>query len=403
MLERRRFKINTTPNYSLQKPIKEEKYNVEIPNMNMDLIDSALNRLDLKGKTQDTALANEVARATNIENLKANIESPTLTGTPKAPTAPVNTNDTQIATTAFVKSVINALVNGAPETLDTLKELADAISENKDMSDALNAAIGTKVDKVDGKELSTNDYTTEEKDKLSGIDSGAEVNVQADWNETDTNSDAFIKNKITKLSQLINDSGFKTTDNNTWKANTAESEGYVASGSGQANKVWKTDENGNPAWRDDSNTQLTPGVKGDYIFLHSNKISDLSVAKPADNYSVIPILEIVDTNMTEDMYSLEEGYVRLKKGVTYEITASVGIKGVNGTVSKYFVIVAGVKFLTPYGGIFADKTYASSSELNMIYTPEDDITVKLYIIGSYENRASYCVSTNYTALTIKQL
>lgn len=56
-------------------------------------------------------------------------------------------------------------------------------------------AESNKVDKVVGKGLSTNDYTTNEKNKLAGIASGAEVNVQSDWNQTDINSDDYIKNK----------------------------------------------------------------------------------------------------------------------------------------------------------------------------------------------------------------
>ena len=55
--------------------------------------------------------------------------------------------------------------------------------------------LDTKVDKVTGKGLSTNDYTDSEKNKLAGIASGAEVNVQSDWNAT--SGDAFIKNKPT--------------------------------------------------------------------------------------------------------------------------------------------------------------------------------------------------------------
>ena len=58
-----------------------------------------------------------------------------------------------------------------------------------------------------------NNYTTTEKNKLSGIASGAEVNVQSDWSVTSTSSDAYIKNKPTipsKTSDLTNDSSFST-------------------------------------------------------------------------------------------------------------------------------------------------------------------------------------------------
>lgn len=55
-----------------------------------------------------------------------------------------------------------------------------------------------------------NNYTTTDKNKLAGIASGAEVNVQSDWAVTSNSSDAFIKNKPTKVSDFTNDSNFQT-------------------------------------------------------------------------------------------------------------------------------------------------------------------------------------------------
>lgn len=58
-------------------------------------------------------------------------------------------------------------------------------------------------------------FTSAEKTKLSGIETGAEVNVQADWNTSDTSSDAFIKNKPSipsKVSDLTNDNNYQTAD-----------------------------------------------------------------------------------------------------------------------------------------------------------------------------------------------
>ena len=65
-------------------------------------------------------------------------------------------------------------------------------------------------------------------------------------------------------------------DKNTWTANSASADGYVAKGSGHANKVWKTDGSGNPGWRDDANTTYSAGtgisIAGNVIN-HSNSVT----------------------------------------------------------------------------------------------------------------------------------
>ena len=70
--------------------------------------------------------------------------SPTFTGTPKAPTPAAGNNTTQVATTAFVQAALTDLINGAPATLDTLKEIAAAINNDPNFSTTINNALALK-------------------------------------------------------------------------------------------------------------------------------------------------------------------------------------------------------------------------------------------------------------------
>lgn len=75
--------------------------------------------------------------------------SPAFTGVPTAPTAALGTNNTQIATTEFVKTAIAALVGSAPAALDTLDELARALAGDANLKATLLAEIGKKANATD--------------------------------------------------------------------------------------------------------------------------------------------------------------------------------------------------------------------------------------------------------------
>ena len=76
-----------------------------------------------------------------------NATSLTVTGSTSVPTANADNNSKTVANTAFVKTAIANLVNGAPSQLDTLKELSAALGNDANFSATVAKQIGEKVSK----------------------------------------------------------------------------------------------------------------------------------------------------------------------------------------------------------------------------------------------------------------
>lgn len=95
-----------------------------------------------------TSHSHTIAQVTGLQtaiDAKAPLASPALTGTPTAPTASAGTNTTQIASTAFVRAAVAALIDAAPGALDTLNELAAALGDDPAFASTVTNALAGKL------------------------------------------------------------------------------------------------------------------------------------------------------------------------------------------------------------------------------------------------------------------
>lgn len=127
----------------------------------------------------------------------------TLTNISVKPIDPVQTTGNSVtdimSQNAVTVELANKLAvsdfNTYSGTVDTAISGKLSTSDFNTYSGNVNTTIGNKVDKVEGKALSTNDFTTDYKNKLDSVASGANVNVNADWDAV--SGDALILNKPT--------------------------------------------------------------------------------------------------------------------------------------------------------------------------------------------------------------
>lgn len=133
----------------------------------------------------DTHNADSTRHITSTERTTWNAKE-TTTGAQTKATEALNSAKTYADTQLLLKSdkattytktetdaKIQALIGAAPAALDTLKEIGDALNNDPNFAATMTTQLSNKVDKVTGKQLSTEDFTTAEKNKLSGLTTGA--------------------------------------------------------------------------------------------------------------------------------------------------------------------------------------------------------------------------------------
>lgn len=186
----------------LELPKSNERYNIEVVNKNNRIIDSELHKLDLKNESQDELLA----ALNNVDNT-SDIDKPVSTAQQEALDAYYRQS------TGYTDQKIADLINGAPSTLDTLGEIADAMSDNQDVVAALNTAIGSKANLAEVESLlNTKLNQTGDLQDTTITFTGSDTASPSEWEDFDLlTSGESTKSLFAKISTLARNLRFLHT------------------------------------------------------------------------------------------------------------------------------------------------------------------------------------------------
>ena len=133
--------VDTALSSTSTNPVQNKVINTKLSSMQSDIDIKVPNTRTVNGKALSS---NITLSASDVGALPDTTTIPSIDG---------------LATETYVDNKVASLVDSAPETLDTLNELAAALGDDPNFATTIATQIGSKVDKVDGKGLSTNDLT----------------------------------------------------------------------------------------------------------------------------------------------------------------------------------------------------------------------------------------------------
>lgn len=191
---------------------------------------------------------------------------------------------------------VAGLVDSAPDTLNTLNELASALGDDPNFATTIATEVGKKVDKVDGKGLSTNDFTDEYKDKLDSLENitfeESDPTVPA-WAK-EANKPTYTAEEVgalaasTTLADLVDDANHRTVSDSekaTWNAKSDFSGDYSDLTNApnivedhEGNLVI-SDDNGNIIFRSDADGFETTQLTVQNVILDGTNLNDALASK----------------------------------------------------------------------------------------------------------------------------
>lgn len=135
-------------------------------------IETAIFKAKINGELKD------IFFNTGIDNIIITEEGSSITLSQKLAdiVASLNSTLTLDAVETKISDAIAAVVDSAPESLDTLRELAEAITDNASLMDSLNDLISSKVSAKDGFDL----ISTSLVDSLNSLDFDALASLTSD-------------------------------------------------------------------------------------------------------------------------------------------------------------------------------------------------------------------------------